>query len=399
MGYLDNHINNLLDLECRSTSKDCFFLSFYLPVANLNNKEIQQQIKSLLHEGFIKIDATQQIPEHLRKTKEDLIPIFENKINELSSPQKGLAGFAVFNPDKKPDDEGDEIIIVSIRREPFREISISRVFDLDQLVWLNYIETDALFLSLNRNEAKFWTVNGNSANLIKQVKNEYLIEEDKEHLEEYSPTKGSSIIHGTGSNKTDIRAEKRDEHFLDDLKELLKKDALTSGHKYLVISFSNYFRNSIDQLISELKTIFPKMIITTTDKSLSDKDKIFTETQEIINQITRETINKELSKAKENYSQYLDNFEDITKASRDRNIFKLFFKPDLEKPGWIESKDYIFTEKRPQGRKVKNILPWLVKNVIESGGEIYLLPEEDKENYSVNLNIAGLTRWAEEKMK
>ncbi len=396
MGYLDNHINNLLGLECRSSGKDCYFLSFYLPVSGLNNNKIQQQIKSLLHEGFIKIDANQQIPEPLRKTKESLIPIFENKINELSSPQKGLAGFAMFNPNKKPDNEGNEIIIVSTRKEPFREISISKVFDLDQLVWLNFIETDALFLSLNRNEAKIWTVNGNSTNLIKQIENEYLIEEDKEHLEEYSPTKGSSIIHGTGSNKPNIRAEKRDENFLNDLKELLKKDNLTVGHKYLIISFSSYFRNSIDPLINELKNIFPKMIITTTDKSLNDKDKIFAETHEKINRITKETIDEELSKAKENYNQYLDNFEDITKASRDRNLFKLFFKPDLEKPGWIEE-DYIFIEKRPRGRKVKNILPWLVKNVIESGGEIYLLPKDDEEDSSTYLNIAGSTRWVEEK--
>lgn len=397
MGYLDNHINNLLDLECRSANKDCNFLSFYLPISNLNSKDIQQQVKSLLHEGFIKINANQQIPEPFRKIKESLIPIFENKISEFSSPQKGLAGFAVFNPNKKLDDNDNEPIIVSTRNEPFKEISISKVFDLDQLIWLNYIETDVLFLSLNRNEAKIWTVNNNSTNLIKQVENEYLIEEDKEHLEEFSPTKGASIVHSTGSNKPDIRAEKRDEHFLDDLKELLKKDGIATGHKYLIVSFSNYFRNSIDQLANDLKAIFPKMIIITTDKSLSDKDKIFTETQEIVNRITKETIDKELLKAKENYNQYLDNFEEITKASRDRNIFKLFFKPDLEKPGWIENKDYIFIEKRSQGRRVKNILPWLVKNVVESGGEIYLLPEDDEKDNSTNPNVAGLTRWIEEK--
>lgn len=399
MGYLDNHINNLLDLECRSSSKDCYFLSFYLPVANLNNKEIQKQVKSLLHEGFLKIGANQQISEPFKKAKENLIPIFENEINQLLSPQKGLAGFMIFNPNKKPNDKNTEIIIISTGKEPFREVAINKVFDLDQLVWLNYIETDALFLSLNRNEAKFWTVDGSSANLVKQVENKYLLEEDKEHLEEFAPTKGSSIVHGTGSNKPDIREEKRDEYFLNDLKELLKKDGLATGHKYLIVSFSNYFRNSIDQLVNSLKTIFPHMIVITTDKSLNDKDKIFTETQEIIKQITKKTINEELAKAKENYNQYLDNFEEITKASRDKNIFKLFFKPDLEKPGWVENGKYIFIEKRPQGRKVKNILPWLVKNVVESGGEIYLLPENDEGDLSANLNIAGLTRWAQENSK
>lgn len=398
MGYLDNHINNLLDLESRFSSKDCYFLSFYLPVAGLNNKEIQKQVKSLLHEGFLKIGANQQIPEPFKKTKENLIPIFENKISQLSSPSKGLAGFMVFNPNKKPNDENNEIII-STKKEPFREITIDKVFDLDQLVWLNYIETDTLFLSLNRNEAKFWAVDGSSANLIKQIKNKYLLKENKEHLQEFAPIKGSPIIHGTGSNKPNIREEKRNEYFLDDLKELLKKDGLTTGHKYLIISFSNYFKNNLDQLVSDLKIIFPRMIITTTDKSLSDKNKIFKETQKIIKQITQETINKELAKAKENYNQYLDNFEEITRASRNKNIFKLFFKPDLEKPGWVENGEYIFIEKRPQGRRVKNILPWLVRNVIESGGEIYLLPKDNEGSLSANPNIAGLTRWAQENLK
>ncbi len=358
------------------------FLTVYFPSQNFPKNRLKKELKSFI---LVKLRTNKKI--NSSQISKAIIDQVNQALDNLESPPRGLAFFARFNPEKysgqkeKPILE-DNFIFIPLEKNPQKEAFLGPRFDLDQLVWLADKGIDGLVFQINRKEANIYVYDDHRLFPVANQKNPFDKDEEKHYLEKFSPINLKGIFHGTGEDSLAKREQEENRLFLKKLKKFVKDQAdLTESFDYLIINWSTRFVKLNSNFPQELVAFFPKTKPILIDKNITSPKQLEKLVIKKTDQDRKKIIKKQLREAKEEFSRYQDEWQKILTAANQGKIQKLFIKPVINKKGYVTRDNRIYNYPAKGSRLVNNIAPWLVHEVLTSGGDIVILDPEIKGNF------------------
>lgn len=372
MGPYSETISKLLD-SSQPRTESVYFLSAYLPKNNRNKAEVKKHIKSHLFEAF------RNHPE-LKKDKDlrhEVIRAVQEKVDLLDALRRGLAIFVRIDLGELRGESvslaGDNVEVLALNREPKREVRIEDTYDVDQLVWMNNIAAMALVISLRGKEARLYHVDLSGIEPERKEEVPVELEREPEYLEGYAPIDFRELYHGTGADKLSRMREMEREQLINDVKEVINSPAVPCKCEFLVIFASSAFSTLVSKLTNDA-TVAPRGTeVIVEHKNIEDEKELKVEAQKKIAQAQEGRKKRLLSRAQESPKQYVEGWQNVADAAREGSIAALFVKPDLEMKGYVLDGEIPHLQKYPGTRPVNNLAPWIVRRVVQTGGEVVVL--------------------------
>jgi hypothetical protein len=377
MSTYSTEITKLLDQEAEKIKSSVYFFSAYFPAKHYSKLQLRKRLKSLVLTTFRKHRSLKNFSRLHRR----LVEKITHKINRIKELEKGLAIFVKFNARKQQKGRLEEILdenvmIIPLTREPKKETYLGKIFDLDQLIWIDKTAIDALILNLNRQTCDFYTLEGDDFRKYTQLKNKFIKERENEYLEKFAPPSRQGTYYSTGSDKTARAKLEENSKFISQIKEYLKtRRGLQVRFDYLIVFYSANFAGLIKAYERDIKTIFSSFTPIFVAKNIQNENQL---KQEALNQIKKlqKTVYTDLLElAKENFNLYAQGWNKVAKADRLKKIDTLFIKPTVKKKGYLLNKEFIYTYPVKDSRMVRNIAPWLVRNVVDASGRIVVIKD------------------------
>ena len=377
MSIYTTEVTKLLDQEAEKIKSNEFFFSAYFPAKHYSKLQLRKRLKSLALTTFRKHKNLKNFSRLHRR----LVEKITYQINRLKELEKGLAIFVKFNARKQQKGRLDEILdknvtIIPLAREPKKEAYIGKTFDLDQLVWIDKTAIDALILNLGRQTCDFYTLEGADFSKYTQLKNKFIKEKEGEYLEKFAPLPKQGTYYSTGSDKTARTELKENSKFVSQIKQYLKTNrGFQVRFDYLIVFYSANFAGLIKAFERDIKTIFSSFTPIFVAKNIQNENQV---KEEAISQIKKfqKTVKKDLLKlAKEDFNTCAPGWNKVVRADRLKKIDTLFIRPTVKKKGYLLNKEFIYTYPIKDSRMVRNIAPWLVRNVVNASGRIVVIKD------------------------
>lgn len=371
-------ISDLMNQEASKIKSRDFFLTSYSPSKSYYKNELERRIKSQIRKGLRENAKVAKYSE----THQKIISKFLDEFKKVEELGKGIAVFIKFSAEEKLGHGAEEkvvekIKIVSLDREVKKETYIGKVYDLDQLVWVNNSLTDALIVKLDEDVADVYQLFEGEISKIKEINREMETVRRKEYVGVYSPTSYKKGYFGVASNMVEREKEQAQGEFLNRIVNALKKDEdLQMSYEYLVVFYSGSWRNMIDNFKEEIAKKGMKITPIYIAKNYQDEKEMKREATKKIGAFQRSMKKDLLSLAKEDYNVYVKGWRKVIKADRLKKIDTLFIKDKVKKMGYVYNKEFLYTYPVKGSRKVKSIAPWLVRNVANSSGKLVIINDE-----------------------
>ncbi len=359
-------------------------LSVYLPTSGFDKERSKLEMKSYVLSNFRRNEELGKFT----RLHHNIIDRVTVDIQDLEKVDKGLAVFIKFNPQlqekgREKKIAGQDVLTVILSKEPENQFFLGRAYNLDKLAWLSFEAENALVLNVNQEEVGIYKLWNGEVDRVELMENPYVSERENEYLERFTPTSYKETIYGSGSDKWKRDLEDRVISFLNEVKIYLKhRDKYGGDFKDLVIVYSTKVEDYIKKFVEEASQILPINKPILIDKNLTNLEQL---RKEVL-----ETYRREKEKEKHQYLQWTseedrDKFrqgwEEVLKESRRQKIDVLFFREDTTSPGYLMDKKLLYM-RRVKGakriRKVGNLVPWLIKNVLENGGKVMLFDKESE---------------------
>lgn len=368
------------------------FLTIYFPSQGQPKNRLKKEIGS-----FVSTTLKKSQEGKLIFDQKAILTQVNQTIDNLESLPKGLAFFIKLNSStgngkKISPIEEENFVFIPLEKLPQKEIFLGANFDLDQLVWLADKGIDGLVFQINQNEAQIYVYDDQRLFAIAKQKNPLGQQKEAgQYLEQFSPLNFQGIFHGTGQDAIDKKKREKNKLFLKSLQLFVKERAdLTESFDYLVINWSSSFAKLDTNFPQELAAFFPKTKVILIDKNIGDPKQLEQIIIKKINQAQMANTKKQLEAAQENFDRYLKSWSKILTAANENRIEKLFIRPVIKKRGYVAKDNQIFTYPVKNSRLVDNIAPWLIHQVLETGGDIIILDQRQKKDFPP---IAALLRY------
>jgi len=352
-----------------------YFLSIYFPTDHYLKKDIKIHLKSLILKAF----RSHRRLKHKNRLHQKIVKQVNRKISLLKGRGKGFAIFVKFKPEKpkEKDEKIGELTLFFLHRKPRKDVYVGKMFDLAQLIWLDTAKIEACILNLRRRKCDIYIVDDGEFKFFETEDNKFIKDEkEKEYIEKH---KGAKVAYGTGSQKLERKKLEENKRFLNYLKRLIKKEpALRAGVRYLLIFYSASFSELIDEFVKKATSYFPEIHIVLVSKSMRDEEKLEKKALKELKKEQKKIKEKLLEEAQSFPQKYVEGWKRVTEHSRKRKIDILFIDPTVRKKGYLYKKGFIYTYPVKNSRLVRNIVPWLVRNVTRTGGTTVLFRNEEK---------------------
>jgi hypothetical protein len=377
-------IFELLDEEY---DPDNMLISLYLPLdEEILRPDIYTKVKSELLDAMRSDKKAKQFEDlHL-----DITEQVQKTLDTVDEFYKGLAVFIRANATSAT--EMISIKAAPLAFEPEKQIFIGDVYDLDQLIWIDNYSPKALVTVLTKNGAQIYKYDNANIHLLEEKRNPYLISEPNEYREKFSPTPDDKVLHGTGGKNTQRQKDKVARKFVEMMiEEITDKTSEDEDYKHCFIFHSVNF-DEYKKMIKEKLSTQSNMTPILEQKAIQSRNHLTTVTQKAINRFRTKTVKDTIELAEANPGLYAKGWYEVTEASRQEKVRTLFITPKTEKSGYILEnldKRYVYTYPVKDSHKVKNIAPWIVRNVLKRGGEIMTIPKPDV----LDSEIAALLRY------
>ncbi len=391
MNQVKDNYQNLVQFllnQVNENKNGTFFLTAYLPISQDKKqakirKNLKQSLKSLILTTFndSEIEFHQKLPQKI-------VGKAEKKINKTETLYAGIGLFCQFNKQ-----EPEKITISQFLKPPKEEIFIGQTYDLDQLIWIKNTAVQALILNINQQEADIYILGSNQLKKIYHQENEFLetkIKDLKGYIEKRNLNTAGKTIYGSGTRTAEDEEGLANQLFLNQITNFIREEQhLRTSFDHLVIFYTYPFNNLIDSLTEEsfIKTNFKPFLVT---ENTQTKKQIKNITRKNIDQYQKGQKLKALKTARENYQLLAEGWEEVIPAARKEKIATLFVPPVLEKEGYLDEQKYLWLKSKKGAKQVKNIAPWLVKNVTESGGKVVIIKDND---YLNETEVAAYLRY------
>ncbi len=351
------------------------FLSAYYPLEDKNKKQAKQRFKSLILNHF---NQDKRL-KHLRHLKIDLKKIVDNKLNQIPLLENGLGLFAKLPLKKNGTIPEEHITLTSLPHVFKKESFIDKTYDLDQLAFINSQGFTALIINLGHKDADFYLLNKDKWKKLTNLENDFFKVEEDEYLEKHAPLQGKSAIYGTGEANIARKKEAADQLFLNQVETHINTNKnFKLKTDYVLVFYSQSFAPFINQWQKKLAALLINSQVVLLPKNIQKEAEVKKQAKEEINKLQQEAKKDLFAKAQESYDNFVTNPAQIVEATREKRVSILFVEPDLKIKGWLINGSFVFLTKQKGAKRVRNIVPWLVKSIIESSGKIILINREDK---------------------
>ena len=369
-------------------------MSAYFPKFGRNKSEVKKHIKSYLFDVF----RNHQKLKKYKDLRHEVVRAVQEKVDLLDNLRQGLAVFVKLDLDELQGDKvtlsAQDIEILALNRSPKREVRIDNTYDVDQLVWMNNVAGTALVISLRGKEARLYSLDLSGIESERKEKVPVELEKEPEYLEQFSPINFRELYHGTGADKLSKMREMEREQLINDVKGVIKSSAISCDCAYLVIFASSAFSTLVSKLTKDSTVALAGAEVIVEHKNIEDEAELKAEAREKITEAQEGRKKMLLGRAQETPDQYVEGWQDVTDAAREGVVAALFVKPDLEMNGYVLDGEFPHLQKYPSSFPVKNLAPWVVRRVVQTGGELVVLRgTNDIEEVP---DIAGFLRYRRE---
>jgi hypothetical protein len=375
MGLHDQEIKVLLDLERKPPYEQTYCLTLYQPNHGVPKGNLLQQVRLQIIEALRQHKFVGQFPDLHQNLADSII----SKLEDLDELGKGIAFFCVFDPTRDYKKSAAELVehpcqIVVLAHPPVPEITISRVFDLDQLLWANTLSYQALVIQVDRHQWNLYLMTSEQMTKLEDQVNPYAeAERPDEHLGRHVGSQGGSIVHGTATEKLHHREAKENQQFLMDLADFLKEARTTlPAFEYVVVGYSEVFREYIKAFQTRFHAYLPDLPLIFIDKNVRDVPQLHQASQKLIDTYRHQQVEDLLHTNREQYPKYTEEWVQIVAASRDGNIRYLFVPSKANSSGYVLNRELPYIDQVNQAVGVRNLVPWVVKRVVETDGQVLI---------------------------
>lgn len=366
-------------------------MSAYLPKSGRNKSEVKKHVKSHLFKSF-------RDHEKLKKDKDlrhEVVRVIQEQIDLMDDLRQGFAIFVKLDLDKIQGEKvklsAEDIDVLALNRSPKREVRIADMYDVDQLVWMNNIAGTALVISLRGKEARLYSLDLSGIEPERKEEVPVELEKESEYLEGYSPIDFRELYHGTGADKLSKMREMEREQLINDVKDAIRSPAVSCECEYLVVFASSAFSTLVSKLTKDATVAPAGTEVIVENKNIEDEMELKREARKKIAQAQEGKKKLLLGRAQESPSQYVSGWQDVTDAARGGVVAVLFVRPDLEMHGYVLNDELPHLQKFPGTRPVNNLAPWIVRRVVQTGGEVVVL--RGTNNTDEVSDIAGFLRY------
>ena len=356
-----------------------YLLTLYVDTFDETRSDVETSVKSFLKDGFEKNKTLEKEHDVRKKLWEGIFQKLKNK----EYFKRGLGIFARFSVEE----EILDLEVVDLHVSPETDVYVGKDYNLDQLFWINNLTKNSIVLNLQFNHAEIYTLQGEDLTLKENL--EYDLEKDfKEYKQKFSPTKGSEIYHGTGESNKERQNFEFLKLFFSDVVDILKKyESKLSDVEYIIVFRSSFFDVISDYMQKQITKVFSLVPVVLT-KRIEDESSLQKESKKALHDAQVASQEKLLENSKENYDLLAQGWDEVCEASKLGRIENLFFVMNVKKEGYIGSDGFVYTSAVENSKKVENILPRLIKQTLEHGGNIYVF--KDNEELTEKGVIAGL---------
>ncbi|MGI5827725.1 MAG: hypothetical protein ACOX6V_01745 [Patescibacteria group bacterium] len=380
MESYDYLIQELLSQEGRNIRSNTFFLTAYYPIKKREKASLQKLKKVVLD----------WLDTHFRRNKDigqfsrihhQLLKTVSKHLENFEQTDKGLAIFAKFSASSRVDKRNrsipkKQVLVVSLSRRPREEFSVGKTYDLDQLVWILNQKLESVVLNISRKKADVYILDEGKLGFITQVANDYLYSGEREYLEVHRPTRSDFAVYGTGSDRFKQRQKDEDMRFLTELGKYIKNEPLLKlQFEHLVVVYSHLFEEHIDDFIKNLTHSLPYLTPITIQKDIQTEKELHQEVLNTVNKHKEYSQKQQLKQAKKEMYKYIEDWQSVAKASRQRKINTLFITAKAKSPGYVLNRDLVYTHPAAGSRRVENIAPWIVHSALKADSQIVVFPE------------------------
>lgn len=362
-------LSTLLSQETEFNQNN-LFLSAYIPTGYDLRQDLYTHCKSLIQTALRKSDLIKHKEKH-NEIVNLILQTLENKDVFL----EGLAVFVEINLINSLSLES--VQVADLINEPKEDVFIGMTYDVDQLIDAMNRNPSAIILNIKRKQTQVYSLRNKVSNHLVDLENEFVYGESQVHLERYSPTRQTSIVHLTGGKNLQESAKAADYKYIKSITKSLKKVLQGQDFQYLVVFYSKYFENTVDYLTTSLrdstgiKSILKSINITTEEDLVRKAWKVLMEKIDIN---TTELIEK----AQENREMFMTDWSDIASNIRAHRVSHLFLLPGAKKEGYIDKEGDVYLDNADDRIKVDNIVPWLVKKAVETSVQIVIIQNNSK---------------------
>ncbi len=376
-------INKLLLEDQKKTASKRFLLSLYLDVKNKPRSEVETLINSWLKKGFT---SNYKLKGENRKRNKLHYSILD-EMKKIPDFESGLGIFVKFSLSHNK----FETNVINLHRTPENEVVIGKLYDVDQLIWLDSYSSESLVINLQPEYCRIFSLEASSMEKTEEIKSKISDKTEKEQRENYTPIFGESqIYHGTGEINMQRQKKQARKKLWDEVLERLREN-FEEGKKfkYIAVFYSPSYEFMSDDMEKRLRGAFlPDPILEPAD--IQNDNELKKTVLETLRKYEKKHMEDLYSFAKSKPSLFVEGWSDVTQASRMGKIDTLFIRPDVKKIGYLMNHDLIYLHPVKNSRRVGNIAPWLVRGTLNKSGKVYVIKEDDsylKEDVAAKLRF------------
>lgn len=369
----------MLEYE-KETPPNTYLFSIYLDTGDQNRSDIETLVKSWLNKGF----ENKAEFKNTKQLKEDIRNEVVSELKGLEFFDKGLAIF--FNVDLDKRTQEREIHVIKLAQTPKNEVTISKIYDLDQLVWIDHLTKPSLVINIQPQQCDVFMFENEKLKDVDEFESSIIDTEPSRYVETFSPqpSRGQSKqFHGTGTKENQKQEKQAKKKFFKKVIESIEDIQKKHGpFRYIMVYHSPSFRDIKKHLESTTRDEF-KITPILEEVSIETEHKLEKKTQELINNLHKSQKYDILDEAKSNQRLYAEGWKEVSEASRKGEIEILFIKPDTKKRGYILNQNLIYIDETPESNEIENIGPWLVRHTLDHGGRVYVFENDKKLEHDV----------------
>ncbi len=375
MLQLNSFVQRLTEQNRQFISEQNYAISLYEKAGELTNAAVETRIKSHILAGL----RGHSKLASLSRMHEKIISRALDSVKQMETRPKGFGLFLQFNAaqlEKEPaqaktNNQNLFSELISFYNSPETHVYVGKIFDLSPLFRMIRKTNLAIVCQIENHQTSIYTIKGSSFEKAAELKNRHNEPTDNEYIEAYKPSPTGAVHHGTGSENVARRQISANKVFLSEvgaeIKKLLKKDNIWKNAVfYCSKDFQPYIKEWSDKLFKQKISYSPIVInkLMSTDKQLQENS------LEVIEEHVKDSIKKQFLEDKEKYTFFAVGWKDVTDAVREHRVERLYLRPDVRRLGFILDQASPYSYPIRNAKRVNNIIPWIVQEVIASKGDI-----------------------------
>jgi len=360
-------IDTLIDQK-NSLPSGTKYLSIYYPNDNFGVSEFKRRLKIFVKE-YLQAEAP---GVDAKKISADIA----SRLDAIDASQLDH-GISIFEA------LGHSFMAVPLPHAPQKEILLQSTYKLDQLVELLDLFSATVVITLQKDKASFYEAINGQLKKVSEVSNDFSAQEEKEYLDKYQPTRNDQAFYGSGGRNYQASEDHVMELFLNQTEKSFAKLVKKYKPQKILVFYSSNYNNFADEFCKFLKNQYSPTEIVCKAKNMTSLNDLQKEFEKEVMDVSKKKKRELFLSSKENYPLFAGNWQEVLDAQRARKIEVLFMKKGSFQEGFLWKEEIYIESQGKKTKPVDDVVPFLVEQVLTSGGDVVVMPEEIEKKTSV----------------